>query len=258
MTMGRTSHKVRHDCKWSDEVLEVIAALNLPPLKPEERTMDPFAGAGESGSGWTLLQALGATEADLIGLDIEPEWADSQPWIRQGDALDILAYPAKVARIVTSPTYGNRMSGNYLGPVCLACRGSGLIETGGPCETCEGSGHDGTGRFGYAISLNRKLSDRSSSLFGWGKSYRDFHREWLDLAARVLPEGENRLVVNMSDHYRNRERQYVVDWWIVTASRRGFKLASAVPAATQRFGMGRNSQDRAPAEMVLVFDRVKS
>lgn len=249
----------RHDAKFSVEVLEIFRALagDLPgPI------VDPFAGVG-------LIDTIG--RADVIGIELEPEWATASPVVRQGDALDPGAYPDEVGTIMTSPTYGNRMADRYLGPVCAACLGEGrrdiTVADGtstiedrargwAPCASCHGRGRNGSGRYGYGISLGRLASEGSSCHLQWGDAYRDFHRRWLIIASTVLDPGPSRLVLNMSDHYRGGVHQYVCHWWIEEAGRQGFRLADTYRATTDRFGHGQNSERRAPAEMVYVFDLI--
>lgn len=239
----------RHDAKYSAEVLEILRALAPGLAGP---IVDPFAGVG-------LIDTIG--REDVIGIELEPEWAVASPVVRQGDALDPGAYPPEVGSIVTSPTYGNRMADRYLGPACVACAGTGLVlgeVLGTPvgCSPCGGTGRIGAGRYGYGISLGRLASEGSSCHLQWGDAYREFHRRWLIIASTVLDPGASRLVLNMSDHYRDGAHQYVCHWWLEEAGRQGFRLADTYRADTDRIGHGQNSERRAPAEMVYVFDLI--
>lgn len=249
----------RHDAKYSAEVLEILRALagDLPgPI------VDPFAGVG-------LIDTIG--RADVIGIELEPEWAEASPVVRQGDALQAACYPEKVGAIVTSPTYGNRMGDPYLGPRCRICDGFGTLTLGvadgtwtiqereqgwRTCTRCEGLGRVRRGRYGYGISLGRLASEGSSCHLQWGDAYREFHRRWLIVASTVLDPGPRRLVLNMSDHYRGGQLQYVCHWWIEEAGRQGFRLADTHRADTARQGHGQNGEKRAAAEMVFVFDLI--
>lgn len=238
----------RHDAKYSAEVLEILRAL-APGL--DGPIVDPFAGVG-------LIDTIG--RADVIGIELEPEWAVASPVVRQGDALELADYPAEVGAIVTSsPTYGNRMGDPYLGPTCLECNGNGIVgehPRRAECPLCEGLGRNRRGRYGYGISLGRLASEGSSCHLQWGDSYREFHRRWLIVASTVLEPGPRRLVLNMSDHYRGGQLQYVCHWWIEEAGRQGFRLADTHRADTARQGHGQNGEKRAAAEMVFVFDLI--
>ena len=244
----------RHDAKFSDEVLDVLRRILLDEARPVAGPIvDPFAGVGR-------LAEVG--RKDIRGIELEPEWSSSARWIRQGNALDRRAYPRKVGAVVSSPCYGNRFADQYLGPLCPECDGVGLVSSTGSaklvdmaCPVCADSGRDGRGRYGYAISLGRKVSEGSAASLQWGPKYRVFHLQWLGVIAEKLEPGPRRLVLNMSDHYRGKEgRAYVCDWWVSAARRFGFRLVEAYTADTDRNGHGQNHERRAESEMVFVFD----
>lgn len=247
-----------HSAKWSAEVIDLIAAAHEAEPFPGP-VVDPFAGIGHG-----LADAL--PDVELWGLEIQPQWADhpdTPGWIRQGDALDLLAYPAKLGTVITSPTYGNRMADKYRGPKCEHCAGFGydgpaIPDDMAPCHVCGGTGHDGTGRRGYAIDLGEIPADGSSAVLQWGPKYKAFHHRWLLLMARLLPEGRRRLIINMSDHYRAWARQHVCAWWVGAAAEHGFAIVGAYPANTRRHTLGANGSARADEELVLVFNRSKT
>lgn len=249
----------RHDAKYSDEVVNRIRRIVADPsvpFAPDGPIVDPFAGLGDR------LREFG--RADVFGIEIEPEWSAVASEVRQGDALNPDDYPALVGAIVTSPCYGNRMADQYLGPTCPDCQGSGTVPVSDlgsdgydRCEVCNGTGRDGRGRYGYAISLGRKVSDGSAAGLQWGDKYRLFHHEWLGVIASRMAPGPRRLVLNMSDHYRDGERQYVTSWWAMAARRLGFELVSADRVNTPRMGHGQNMQTKAPeGELLMVFDLI--
>lgn len=242
----------RHDAKYSPNVVDRLRSiLNDPGAPVAGPLFDPFAGVG--------VQLGGLGRDDVTGIELEPEFVG--PWgplVSVGDAFDPSAYPFDVGAVVTSPCYGNRFADQYLGPKCPACSGSGLALAGAvdvdTCSSCSGTGHDGRGRFGYAISLGRKVSDGSGAALQWGPKYRAFHDRWLRLISDLLPAGGRRLILNMSDHERKGARAYVCHWWIEAAGRHGFRLVEAHAVDTGRFGYGSNQQNKAESEMVLVFD----
>ncbi len=259
----------RHDAKFSPAVMAKLTELLTAPgrYSVAGTIVDPFAGIG-------LIDEL--DRDDVAGIEIEPEWADASDVVICGDALDSANYPEDIGSIVTSITYGNRMAGNYLGPKCKICAGSGTVPVSGRgsdgfdrCEECDGIGHDTKGRFGYAISLGRPVSEDSSAQWTFGPKWQRFHRRWLVIAATVLPHGDRRLILNVSDHYvtppklkrtngpvitRPEHREYVCAWVITAAWASGFRLAEAHHIETPRIGRGPNRDARAPDEMILVFD----
>lgn len=232
-------------------MLDVLAVLLNDEAAPVEGILvDPFAGVGAG-----ILERTRRT--DWWGIEIEPEWAAVNDWVHQGDALDPSAYPDEVGAVVTSVVYGNRFSDQYLGPVCRACDGTGKTKAGARrvrCDVCQGVGRDGRGRYSYAISLGRKVSAGSSAGLQWGPKYRAFHDRWFRTLTDVVEPGPRRLILNVSDHYRARQRQYVCAWWLAAAHRWGFRMVEAWPADTARMAHGRNAEKRAEREMVFVFD----
>lgn len=252
--------KPRHDAKWTPTVLNKIAEI-VETRGITGHLFDPFAGIGHGVD--KHFQALEGCY--WSGVDIEPEWADALPWIVQGDALDPAAYASDegIQAIFTSATYANRMAGSYVGEKCETCIGSGVVpeepigdELRGwdECPDCGGVGRMNQRRYGYGPSLGRSPSEGSSALLNWGPKYKRFHMQWLMVLADVLEPGDARLILNMGDHHRKWERQYVCEWWIGAARSAGFGLAEAHTVDTPKLGDGQNGQDRATGEMVLVFD----
>lgn len=243
---------VRHDAKYSENVVACLRSILTDVDAPVEGPLfDPFAGSG------TRLPDLG--RADISGIEIEPEWATASPYVDQGDALDLRDYPGSIGgkprTIVTSPCYGNRLADRYLGAKCTFCAGTTL----NGCAACDGTGYDLADRkrrFGYAMSLGHPVSVGSAASLQWGEYYREFHQVWLSRIAQILPVGTRRLILNMSDHPRMNQRQYVCQWWIEAAGRHGFALVEAHSVDAMRIGYGANKDSKIESEMVLVFDRV--
>lgn len=237
---------VRHDAKYSVPIVELFQSLLNDEAKPVAGPIvDPFAGTGQ------YLELL--CRDDVSGIELEPEWAECSDLVVQGDATDPGSYPAKVGTIVTSPCYGNRFAGNYLGKPCDVCGHSAEADPG--CEVCEGTGWDARRRYGYAVTLARPLSEGSGALHTFGKQYRALHRQFLKTAAEVLEPGARRFILNMSDHSNAQSgHQYVVAWWIKAAADRGFRMVEAHTVETRRMKNGANRELRADSEMVIVFD----
>ncbi len=249
---------VRHDAKWSRAVLEQIA--DLLEHCDAGPGFDPFAGV------FHLVDEVLGPDYQLWGADIEPKFAAAHPRVSVGDAFDPATYWVEVGgehvkplRVITSPTYGNRMAGGYQGPRCKHCQGAPGLD----CDDCSGVGFDGTGRRGYAISLGKKPEEESTAWLSWGHKYRQRHSEWLALLRRyVLTPGPDRLILNMADHLATSEsggpqvRQYVCDWWVNEASSQGFRLTEAYQVDTPKSREGSNHEARTRGEMVMVFDLI--
>ena len=69
------------------------------------RVLDPFAGLG------TTAKLL--PEYDVVGVEIEKEWADQYEKTICGDSLIVVPTLEKFDAVLTSPTYGNRMADDF-------------------------------------------------------------------------------------------------------------------------------------------------
>jgi hypothetical protein len=250
------SEAQRHSAKYSISILKLLKALVNDEDRPIPGILfDPFAGVG---SGSVIRQ-------DWQGIELEPEYAAEHPKVTQGNALDLSDYPDGIGCITTSPTYGNRMAGNYTGSFCKTCGGCGAQASAVDplCPTCKGSGTDAHRRRGYAVDLQRPLHEDNSGLWTFGKNYKDFHRDWLGLIAEVISntgEGTPGFILNMSDHWKTshisnepfQEYVHVCRWWLTTANVFGWKLLEAHSVNTPRNKEGAN-QHRVPYEQVFLF-----
>ena len=126
---------------------------------------------------------------DAICLDIEPEWA--RLCGLRANAL-ALPFPNETFDAVcTSPTYGNRMADKT------------------------------PGRVSYSAYLGRPVHKENSGGMQWGEKYKEFHRTAWREARRVIKTG-GILILNMKDHIRAGQRQYVTDWHVQVISEHGF------------------------------------
>jgi SAM-dependent methyltransferase len=209
---------VSHPAKFSDPILDVLRPIVADLPGP---ILDPFAGTGR-------IHDLGRD--DTIGVELEPEWATLHPRTEQGNALSLRFADDEIGSIVTSPTYGNRMADTYAG--------------------------DGTRRHTYRIALGRELSPDSSCGLQWGKKYRDFHRRAWREAWRVIRPG-GRLVLNISDHYRDGEVVPVSVWHFTTLEAIGFEARPGgwLEVSTRRNRMGANADLRVDFESVILFEK---
>jgi SAM-dependent methyltransferase len=189
------------------------------------RVLDPFAGTGRIHK----LAELGPY--DTIGIEIEPEWAAMHERTFRGNALALQFEADSFDAVVTSPTYGNRFADKH-------------------------TPKDASRRRGYTHDLGRQLHEANSGAMQWGEQYRDFHRlAWAEVRRVLKPEG--RFVLNLKDHIRKGDRQYVAGWHVTELCRMGFDLLMHTEVEARGMRDGANHDLRVPAEQVYVFELPK-
>lgn len=210
-------------------IIDDYAAEHGPPT-----ICDPMCGVGR-------IHSL--RRCRTVGVEKEPEWAACHRLTQQGDCLDLPFDAETFDLIMVSPVYGNRVSDSHTpkdkhkkcdGAGCSACKFSGLS----PRKT-------------YKVALGRDPSPGSSTIMQWGAAYRKFHQAAVDEMVRVTRPG-GLVVVNMSDHIRDRRMMPVVGWWAYTLADAGLFLERVVPVATPRMRAGQNHAARAAHEMIIV------
>lgn len=212
---------VAHPAVFSTPILPVIGLL----LEPTHiRILDPFAGVGRIHE----LPSHVEWPVDTVGIEIEPEWANVHERTIVGSALELPFLEDEFDAVVTSPTYGNRLADSH-------------------------NAQDGSVRRSYTHDLGRKLTEDNSGDLHWGPQYREFHQKaWLEVRRVLRPGG--RFVLNISDHIRKGERQYVSSWHVETLLSMGFRFADASRVETRRLRTGSNAQARVASEIVIAFD----
>ena len=165
-----------HPARYPNALIPILAAA--VPIDQFARVLDPFAGTGR----------IHQLPNETVGIEIEPEWAALHDDTICGSALALPFESDSFDAIVTSPTYGNRLAD---------------------------AGYSATPdrRHSYTFDLGRKLSNDNSGGMYWGARYRTFHEEAWDQANRVLRSG-GRFVLNIKDHIKLHERQFVTGWHV--------------------------------------------
>lgn len=214
-----------HPAKFSSPILAAIKEIADDRLLGEARILDPFAGVGG-------IHALAQPGWETVGVEIEPEWAATNPGTICGDSTELVKRfgLASFDAVITSPAYGNRMADNYAGDA------------------------KGSRRFTYRIALGRSLSAGNGGGMQWGDDYRALHSAvWQEAVAVLKPGGL--MIVNVSNHIRQRVEQPVVEWHLLTLLGLGLYVDSVVPVTTRRMRFGDNGMARVTTEKLLVFTK---
>lgn len=214
---------VAHPAVFSNKIIPVLARMLDPS---HQRVLDPFAGVGRIHE----IPPMVTWNLETVGVELEPEWASLHPNTIVGNALGLKFEDDTFDAVVTSPTYGNRFADHH-------------------------NAKDGSVRRSYTHDLGRQLQEDNSGAMHWGPKYRDFHtKAWIE-SKRVIRLG-GRIVLNISDHIRQKNRQHVSSWHTQTLFTLGFELVDAARVETPRLRQGANGEARTPAELVLAFDLI--
>jgi DNA modification methylase len=102
--------------------------------------------------------------------------------------------------------------------------------------------------------LGRPLSENNSGAMQWGDEYRDFHSPlWAECIRVLKPNGK--FVLNIKDHIRNGERQFVTAWHTAKLCELGLEYIEHVMVDVPSLKNGENSESRIPYESILLFQK---
>lgn len=205
-----------HPAKFSEPILERIR----PALEPDWLILDPFAGVG-------LVHTLSDR---TIGIEIEPEWASAHPRTICANSMDMPLPDRCVQCIVTSPTYGNRMSDHH-------------------------EAKDNSQRYTYRHLLGRPLSSWNTGSFLCNNPlYTGIHDQVYAECYRVLDYG-GLFILNISDHMHHGKQVRVSDWHIENLCGQGFTLLGEERIPTKRMRNGENRDARVTYELLVTFEK---
>lgn len=211
-----------HPAKWSAPLLETISVLLDDAGADSTWTiLDPFAGVGLT----RLSECCPA--ATWVGIELEPEWAVSDPRTRVGSALDLPWEHPTFSAVITSPVFGNRMSDHH-------------------------DAKDDSDRITYRHRLGRELTTGSAAALNWGRDYRQMHEAAWAEALRVSLPGAL-WIVNVGNHIRGGIEQRVTEWHLGHLMSLGFTVEQVVKVATRKQRKGANGQLRTDGERLLVL-----
>lgn len=209
----------KHPAKYSHGFTVEFARM----LKTAKRVKDPFGGTGKIFQVNRMLPHL-----EIHAIEIEPEWARMNSRTIIGSALHLPFADHYFDAICTSPTYGNRMADYY--------------QVADPKYK----------RISYAAFLNRPLSVESSGNLLWGEKYRAFHLSAWQEATRVICAG-GVFVLNIKNHIRDGEEQFVTEWHIQTLESLGYEMVEHKKVKVPSMKFGRNAELRVPYESIIKF-----
>jgi SAM-dependent methyltransferase len=243
-----------HGAQFSDAALAVITdAIKRYPTRLRDtplRVLDPFAGVGGI---FRLTETI--PDLDVVGVELEPEWAHAHRETLVGDATHLDGFPDEsFDLVITSPAFGNRLADSYDGHgQCRRCAGAGTVNSE-LCVRCGGAGVDQSKRHTYRIWLGRPLHDANGASYQWGEVYRDIHRRAWREAYRLLRDG-GFLMVDVKDHRRSFQWQAVPEWHLGAAVKIGFTFAEDVTYVADGIRHGTNHEARDDVAHLLILSK---
>jgi len=215
-----------HPAKFSDEVIRTLSAI-FTEHNITGTGFHPFAGVSKG------VELLESDQRYIIGLELEPEWAEQKPGTVTGDVLKLFSLgfkPSMFDFMFWSPAYGNRMADHHVA-------------------------RDDSRRHTYTHYIGRQLNENNSGAMQWGDEYRKFHQDAYKRMLMVVKPG-GWIVLNVSDHVRKGEVQKVSAWHKGTLARLGVEWLPGSDGiymvGTRRNRHGTNGEVRMLHEWVFV------
>lgn len=219
-----------HCATYSKELWPAMQRMVKANVR-SDHVYDPMAGIGTVADIFPDLRPFGC--------ELEPEYAAEADWIRSGNCLDDRD---TFGFVCTSPPYGNRMADQYLG---TAAERALRAETGKKPR-----------RNGYAMDLNRRLTDGSAAALQWGPKYRLAMTEIWEHLSRFNVDVTGHLLVNVASHFRGGVYAEVSEWTLKTILRQeGMVLIDYDFVPTPGNRDGANRELRVGGEHLFLFEK---
>ncbi len=231
--------EVKHNAKFTGNILQEMQQVLADEIDSDFWMIDPFGGVG----GIFSLEHPTLRRVDMV--EIQEVWAEHarqiperpgiQHYVFNWDLFEWFEwYKGTLAgaygAVVTSPCYGNRMADKH-----IAKEGS---KRNTYAHTLRGMGHE--------------LEEGSSGGMQWGNEYRMFHLKAWKVAWELLEPG-GLFIMNIKNHIRKGEVQYVAEWHRQVIERRGFDHLYTIEVPVRGNQQGENGQVRVPHEEVQVY-----
>lgn len=213
---------IKHPAVMGPHILEACKSF-LPFVGC--RILDPFAGLG------TTAKLL--PEYNVVGVEIEKEWADQCENTICGDSLIVVPKLEKFDAILTSPTYGNRMADDF-------------------------EASDKSKRITYRHKLGRKLSEGTTSNLHYGKKnkkYEDLHAKIWKVCVDALKDN-GVFILNCKDFISSGTVIEVTQWHIDILGTYGLSMVECIRVPSKGMRFGSNSQQRIDYENVICFQKL--
>ena len=188
------------------------------------RVLDPFAGVGTTA---TLLP-----EYNVVGVEIEKEWAQQQPSTICGDSVVVVPTLGKFDAILTSPAYGNRMADDF-------------------------KASDESKRITYRHKLGRELSTGTTSNLHYGRGNRRYEKAhsniWIVCVDALTESGV--FILNCKDFIARGTQMEVTQWHVLSLISYGLNVLEhkKIPSRGMRFGT--NYQKRVDYENIICLGK---
>jgi DNA modification methylase len=263
--MTARAEVAEHPAKFSDPILAAVRKLaEKHDLLDTKTVLDPFVGVGK------VFEVF----PQAVGVELLPRWAKADKRIIQGNSLYLRKiFPRKRFKlVVTSPCYGTRMADHHNNKdSCKACAGTGHSDwwveplddewewvwydaNSPPCKTCRGTKLSRRHTYFHYHGPDGWVEEDNAGAMQWGPQYRIFYAQAWASVWDVM-ENDSDLILNVSDHYRDFERQPVEQFHLDVLADIGFTKVETKRVKTQRQKHGQNYQARVPTEGVHLLHK---